>query len=235
MPNHHLARSKTSSRTSECLTVAVLITGALLAWRQLPPAADVNQPAANVKEELTTAEIDLTNRPSLGSQSARVILLQFTDFHCPFCARFASDLLPALKSEFIDPGHLRMVFKHLPLESIHPRAMVAASAAACAREFGGFWPMHDFLFRSPSAGDVQILKAAELAGIDPVAYTNCLRAGPLEPSLDLQEARRLGLEATPAFIIGTPGDGQRFHIQSRQVGAALPRLRAAITAALRRD
>lgn len=92
-------------------------------------------------------DVNVQGSYSLGSDDAKVTLVEFSDFECPFCARHFSQTYPQLKSEYIDTGKLKYVFKHFPL-SFHPNAQKASEAAECAGDQGKFWEMHDLIFQS---------------------------------------------------------------------------------------
>src|SRR5687768_9487903 len=81
-----------------------------------------------------------------GSVTAKLILVEFTDFECPFCGRHASTVYRELQRRYVDTGELQYVFRHLPLEQIHPSARRAAEAAECAGDQGKFWELHDRFF-----------------------------------------------------------------------------------------
>jgi protein-disulfide isomerase len=85
---------------------------------------------------------------SLGPSDAAVTLVEYGDFECPHCKQ-AAPLVKLLLSHFI--GRLRVVYRHFPLEEVHPHALSAAKAAECAGGQGKFWPMHDVLFENQSA------------------------------------------------------------------------------------
>lgn len=139
--------------------------------------------------------------PSLGPPDAPVTLVEFSDFQCPFCAR-ALPTIKALRERY--PTQLRVVYKHLPLESIHPRARAAAEASVCAEEQGQFWPFHDRLFENPNAlGDAELRAHAEAVGMDLAAYDSC-RSGPQlaeRVAADIAEAGAAGVTGTPAFVL----------------------------------
>ena len=97
------------------------------------------------------ATIGIGSAPVIGRADARLTIVEFSDFECPFCGRFNRDTFPQLKSEYIDTGKVRYVFRNFPLERIHPRAMKSAEAGACAHLQGKFWPMHDRLFANQQA------------------------------------------------------------------------------------
>ncbi|MBP9691455.1 thioredoxin domain-containing protein [Candidatus Woesebacteria bacterium] len=94
-------------------------------------------------------EVAVNNSPAIGPADAKVTIVEFSDFECPFCAR-AYQTVNQIKSEF--PNDVRIVYKHLPLTNIHPNAQGAAEAAVCAQAQGKFWEMHDKLFDVQGGG-----------------------------------------------------------------------------------
>ncbi|MGH7338455.1 MAG: DsbA family protein, partial [Myxococcota bacterium] len=82
-----------------------------------------------------------------GSATAPVTVYEMSDFQCPYCKRHAEETFPALEKEYIATGKVRWIFINLPLTSIHPNAVPAATFALCAAREGRFWPAHDLLFR----------------------------------------------------------------------------------------
>ena len=90
----------------------------------------------------TPVNLEVGDAPRKGS--GPVILVEFTDYQCPFCLRHFTNTIPALEREF--EGNLTYVIKDLPLTNIHDKALEAAEAARCAGDQGEFWKMHDLLF-----------------------------------------------------------------------------------------
>src|SRR5262245_2735820 len=101
--------------------------------------------------------VSIAQANSKGNREARVALIEYQDFQCPYCAAAFRDLLPVVERDYIAPGRVLLVFKHLPLRSIHPAALPAAQAAECAGAQGRFWPMHDRLFQVSPALDRKTL------------------------------------------------------------------------------
>jgi protein-disulfide isomerase len=156
---------------------------------------------SNVVVELASpsANVNLENAYTLGSKHARVTLVEFADYECPYCQKVASDL-KKLQDEFGDK--LAFVFKDYPLP-MHSHAQKAAEAARCAGKQGKFWEYHDELFRSRQL-DVDRLKADALAlHLDDSQFGKCLDSG--EESADVQRDReegvKLGLSGTPSFFV----------------------------------
>ena len=142
--------------------------------------------------------------PFLGDENAPVTIIEFSDYQCPFCARFWSQTLPQIKSEYIDTGKVKFVYRDFPLDSIHPMATPAAIAAECVREQGGdkaYFEYHDKIFAGQPSLSIQSLKtwSQELGyNID-----NCLDEQKFlqEVRKDLQDAQSAGGRGTPYFVI----------------------------------
>lgn len=102
---------------------------------------------------LTTQKVTVNDGhlPVLGKKDAKVTIVEFSDFQCPFCKQFFSETLPQLKKEYIDTGKVKLFYRQFPLTSIHPNAQIAAEAAECANEQGKFWEYHDILFTNQAS------------------------------------------------------------------------------------
>jgi protein-disulfide isomerase len=148
--------------------------------------------------------LDVSKAPAIGSTSAPVTVIEFTDYQCPFCQRFLSDVFPKFKKDYIDTGRVRFVIMNLPLD-VHPDAMLAAEAAICAREHEAFWPMHNQLQANPehlSMGD--LLRYAEQVGLDRVEFNGCLQSAKYKDAIqaEILMAAAKGIRGTPTFVIG---------------------------------
>jgi len=93
-------------------------------------------------------QVAVNNSPILGSRDSKVIIVEFSDFECPFCAR-AYATVKQIAADY--PNDVAISYKHLPLTQLHPNAMRAAQGAVCAQEQGKFWEYHDVLFESQGA------------------------------------------------------------------------------------
>jgi len=145
---------------------------------------------------------------ALGSKTAPVVVMEFSDFHCPFCKRHATTVLPRLKREYVETGKVLYVFRHFPLSS-HPEAPGAGAAAACAGRQGKFWEMHDRLFAAPARPTAtDAATQANAAGLDLPSFRACVESdGPADVRADTALGNQLGISGTPAFIIGMNKDG----------------------------
>lgn len=90
--------------------------------------------------------VALGHLPLLGNKNAKVTIVEFSDFQCPFCEAFYTDTLSQLKQDYLDTGKARLAFRHFPIESLHPNSPTAHEAAECANEQGKFWEYHNMLF-----------------------------------------------------------------------------------------
>lgn len=138
-----------------------------------------------------------------GQASAPVTIIEFSDFQCPYCAKFAKETLPLLEKDFIQTGKARFIFRDLPLE-FHQHAQKAAEAAECAGEQGKFWELHDMLYLYQNKLDPESLKVyANELGIDMGKFNKCLDEGQMaeEVKKDFADAQKYGITGTPAFFI----------------------------------
>ncbi|QQR92781.1 MAG: DsbA family protein [Candidatus Iainarchaeum archaeon] len=148
----------------------------------------------------------------LGDPNAPVTIVEFSDFQCPFCQRFVSDAYPQIKTNYVDTGKVKIVFKHFPL-SFHPFAQKASEAAECARTLSGdekFWMMHDKMFANQSAIDVPDLKRyAKEIGLNETQFNACLDNGDTAAKVqaDYTTGTSLGVSGTPSFVIGSGDNG----------------------------
>jgi protein-disulfide isomerase len=154
---------------------------------------------------------DLGDNPVKGDPAARLTLVEFTDYQCPYCSRHVTATYPQIAATYVDTGKLRYASLDLPLESIHPLAFKAAEAAHCAGDQDRFWEMHERLFANqrqlePWAGH------AEALGLDVGRFTDCLEQGSHAQSVraDMGEAAKAGASATPSFVLArTDPDDER--------------------------
>lgn len=146
-------------------------------------------------------DVAYRGRPYWGPADAAVVVLEFTDYQCPYCARFFRQTYPQVVAEYGD--RVRYVVRNFPLTGIHPYAAKAAEAAECAADQGRFWEYRDILFQRQTALDVPSLKryGAEL-GLGE-EFEQCLDSGRKTEivSADLQDGRRYGVRGTPTFFV----------------------------------
>lgn len=165
--------------------------------------------------------VDLDGAPLRGNQSAAVVIVEFSDFQCPFCGRFAREVLPELQRHYVDTGLVRLAFRHLPLP-VHANAAAAAVAAVCAARAGKFWEFHDLLFASPGQPlEAEALRGyLESVGVSSDSYEHCIASDAASViRRDSSEAQDLGITGTPSFVIGKKLSGGRLHATATVAGA----------------
>jgi protein-disulfide isomerase len=208
------------------LAAAIIVT-----WTTLRRTSPTVRQEARVP--IPTVPLSIATSPILGSKSAPVVLVEFSDFQCPFCGRFARETLPQIKAQYVDIGQVQLAFRNFPLSNIHPNAEPAAEAAACAADQRRFWPMHDQLFgRQANLSTDAIAQAAKGAGLDLDVFHRCLAEDPARRiASDEADATKLHVVATPTFFVGRLGQDGRVTVESVISGARpLSDFVAAITA-----
>ena len=146
-------------------------------------------------------EVTVDGAPFKGPAKAPVTIVEFSDFHCPFCRRVLPTLAQ-LESRYGEK--IKLVFRDFPIENLHPGATKAHEAARCANEQGKFWAYHDKLFASPPKSSPEIFTGlAKELGLDISGFENCFDSRKYQAAVkkDLEEGNRLGVTGTPAFFI----------------------------------
>jgi len=164
-----------------------------------------------------TFQVSLDDDPFKGNANAPVTVVEFSDFQCPFCSRFYTQTLPALQENYIDTGKIKLVYKDLPLDNLHPNARPAHIAAECADEQGKFWEYHDVLFENQaqwsrlSSTDLssQLNQYATSMGLESASFDSCLSSPSMadEVNADFLQAASYGATGTPTFFIGNEKNG----------------------------
>jgi protein-disulfide isomerase len=171
-------------------------------WAQ---EAAVKQPGAKAGDAPSQkASVNLEGRYMLGSKTAPITLVEFTDYQCPFCQRFHMTTFGELKKKYIDTGMVRFYSSDLPLD-FHANAFHAAEAARCAGDQGQFWRLRDILEANPSklsASDITLY--AKEAALDMPTFQSCLDLGKHKAAIekDVKLATAAGINGTPTFIVG---------------------------------
>lgn len=187
------------------------ITGAIIFSNRSLNAGDVEALVRSIIEkELAVSsgsggQIDsvalIDDDPSFGPTDAPVTIVEFSDYNCPFCTRFAGETLPRLRQQY--GSLIRFVYRDLPIIG-GQSSIDAAVAGNCAHIQGKFWEFHDLLFANSEARERDIYVAfADELGMNTGAYTTCLddKAQLDEVTLDYLDGQGLGIDGTPAFFI----------------------------------
>lgn len=161
--------------------------------------------------------VSLDDDPVKGNPNAEIIIVEFSDFQCPFCSRFYDQTLPLIQQNYIDTGKIKFVYRDFPIDSLHPNARPAHIAAECADDQGKFWEYHDILFERvgqwqslsmSNLGDSFLAYAEELE-LDQSNFIECLQSESTaqEVHSDYLAGVEYGITGTPGFFVGTEKDG----------------------------
>ena len=164
------------------------------------------------KQVAEPVKISMDNDPIIGNPDAPITIVEFSDFQCPFCARFHVQTLPLLLEEYMEEGKVKLVFRDFPIQSIHPNALPASVAAECANEQDKFKEMHDVLFEKQNEWNkLETAEALSLFSqyainmqLDQDTFESCLSSGKYieEIKNDLDDGRDYGVSGTPGFFVG---------------------------------
>lgn len=149
--------------------------------------------------------VSVEGAPFKGDRKAKVTLIEFSDYQCPYCGRHFRETQPKLLSDYVQTGKVKYIFRNFPLESIHPYAFKAAEAAGCAADQGKFWEMHDRLFENQNTlGPKDLVENARTLGLDLPKFQKCLESGKNAPQIrnDIADGEKAGMNGTPSFFLG---------------------------------
>jgi len=161
--------------------------------------------------------IDISGDPALGDENAKIRLIEFSDFQCPFCRRHYVQSYEQIKTNYIDTGKALFVFMNFPL-SFHEGAEPFANAAECANEQGKWEEMHDKMFDEqqlegsgtvPYPGDAVVKQWAADIGLNAVQFNSCFDSKKYQSEIDqdFQAGVAAGVSGTPSFAIGNDDIG----------------------------
>lgn len=145
--------------------------------------------------------IDADDDPFVGPADAPIEIIEFSDYQCPFCARFRAQTLDVILDTY--PEQVKFVYRDFPLDNIHPQARDAAVAANCAGEQDLYWEMHDLLYANQNALGQGMLAFGAQLDLDMDDYEACLDSGRYDDEIqnDFLAAAQLGVTGTPTFFI----------------------------------
>jgi protein-disulfide isomerase len=183
------------------------------------------------------ASMDLSGTPFVGSATATVALVEYSDYECPFCIRHFTQVMPQIKQAYIDTNKVRYMFRDFPIDELHPQAIRGHVAAHCANEQGKFWEMHNRLFTKAGTHtpDQLAARAAEI-GLNPSAFNACMSAEKYTAGIRQSTAYAisLGASGTPFFVVGKfdPKTNQLTPLKAIPGAFPFAQFQAAIDAAL---
>ena len=192
------------------LLVVGLLAGLAVGWlawhggdgRGSQPSGSERMNTVEPDERKMVEGVDVTLDPVLGPEDAPVTIVEFSDFECPFCARFANNTAPALRRHYGDK--IRWIFVNNPLQSIHPRAYDAGLASECAAEQDAFWDFYDAAFSGRyGLSNADLMEIGRDIGVDMEQYRSCYESAEYaeEMAEDIKEGQKFYILGTPTFFI----------------------------------
>ena len=161
---------------------------------QAPAAANQALPDINI------TQTDIV----VGNPDAPLVIVEYSDYQCPYCVRFNKDTFVKIKSTYIDSGKARYIFKDFPLD-FHDQAKPAAIASRCAHKQGKFMAVHNALFKDYRVlSDEKIRDIALTQGLNIEQFDRCLlsKSIAVDVEQDFTSAAEIGVTGTPTFVIG---------------------------------
>lgn len=224
VPEESSCKDKCATRGSKInelgTPIAIVIAGAMIAAAVLyqnglptDQPAGVNAPtnaAAKVQNDIDPKLLAL--RPDdhvRGNRNADILLIEYSDLECPYCKKFDT-IMKQVMGEYGNSGSVAWVYRHYPLDMIHPKARKEAEATECANELGGneaFWKYLDRLYEiTPSNNQLDLAKLPEIAvevGLDVGAFNTCLSSGKYAERVqrDFENGVEAGVQGTPFMAI----------------------------------
>lgn len=180
----------------------VLVPVADAAAPAQPEAAAANNAAPAEQQEVTRYDIPTEGFPYEGPADAPIVIVEFSDFQCPYCTKWHNETYKPLLEAY--PDQIKLVYRNFPLTSIHPDAYLAAEAAMCAGDQDSYWPYHEALFESKYGLSEDALKLyGEELGLDMDTFNSCLDGREYEDFVraDMNFAVELGVSSTPTFFV----------------------------------
>lgn len=166
-------------------------------------AGAVVTPAPGAKVDVGTGHF-----PIKGDPKAKVTIVEFADFRCPFCEQFFTQTEPQIIKNYVDTGKVKYAFRQYPF--LGPASVVAANAAECANDQDKFWEFHEYLFKNqPDESDTSmyntdtLTQAAVSLGLDGNSFRSCLdnKTDDSKQAKDLSEGQAAGVSGTPTFFV----------------------------------
>lgn len=190
------------------IAVAVYASGASKGANGVGGSPTANNGSQTGGQQGGKVNVSTGNYPLLGNQNAKVTLIEFGDFRCPFCESFFSNAEQNIMTDYVKTGKVKFAFRDYAF--LGPASTVAANAAECANEQGKFWVFHDYLYKNqPPETDTsmytvdKLTSIAEGLGLNSSQFKSCLSANKYQSKVDsdLSDGKQAGVQGTPSFFI----------------------------------
>jgi len=219
MNENNTEAQTTSKNQSLAIPIAIILGFSLIAGAIFFSGQKDALPASNTKatdEETGTQTTDITAINPVtdadhikGNPNAPIVLVEYSDFDCPFCKSF-HDTITKIMDEFGVGGKVAWVYRHFPLESLHPSAPRIAEASECVASLGGddaFWKFADEIFNEREINELtnisRLGEFAQTAGVDEVEFNSCLDSGKMRSLVeeDFNNGVKIGAKGTPFTVV----------------------------------
>ncbi len=186
----------------------------------------------------TIRPIDETDH-ILGNPNAPIVLVEYSDFDCPFCKKYHEETIKPIMDEYGATGKVALVYRHFPLQQLHPNAPKLAEASECVAELGGndaFWKFSDLIFGereiNAQTDMTKLSSYATTAGVDATAFTTCLSEGRYTDKVnaDLADGANAGVQGTPhTFVLvgdqqGTISGAQPYEVVKQLIEGVISQM-----------
>lgn len=210
-----------------------VLVGYVASDRTKPATTIIQQPAAAAAQptpEPIVYDIETKGFPSLGPADAPITIVEFSDYQCPYCYRWRTQVYDQLMAAY--PGKIRFVYRNFPL-SFHQNAFPAAEAALCAGDQNKYWEYHDALFENyerlnnesgETLAQEEYTKMAEGLGLDTLTFAQCLSSGKYKSFIeeDMQYTTTLQPAYEDGEYVSAVGGTPTFFINGHRLGGAYP-------------
>lgn len=215
-----LAKNLSKLRVNQVLYVALIAAVFLLGYlfsrvqtlEKSSTPGTATAPPLGTPQAAPEGKVKVSNGalPVNGKENAKVTIVEFSDFECPFCERYFRETYPQIKKDYVDTGKVKIYFRHFPLD-FHPAATPSALASECANDQGKFWEYHDLVYKEQAkiagkTGDTitqQLKTWAQSLGLDTATFNQCLdnTVHQAKVDKDLNDGKAAGVSGTPTFFI----------------------------------
>jgi len=194
---------------SSIIFAGVLIAGSLIYSNGLKTVKQTENNSQDTSGSALAA-LEVDDDVILGNPDAKVTLIEFSDYQCPFCGKFFTEVEPLLREEYIQTGKVRMIYKDFAF--LGPESLAAAEAAECAKDQSKYWDYHDALFEmeisdgKENSGNLSVtaLKLfASNVGLNQEQFDSCLDSKKYKSEVekDYKDGQAIGVRATPTLFI----------------------------------
>ena len=171
-------------------------------------AAAPQAAAPQAQPTLGKQNVAVGDYPPKGNANAKVTVIAFEDFRCPFCKKFNDEVMGQLQKDYIDTGKIKFYYRNY--QFLGPASVTAGNAGECANDQGKFWEFHDYMYKNqPSESDTSMYTSDSLSqiagqlGMDASQFKQCMDSKKFDKNVsqDLADGQKAGTNATPTFYI----------------------------------